>query len=310
MSESFTEFVLAAPLATTPVGTVAQSLALVEGGVTKQVPWLSAARIRAVADTTLYVNNVTGSDSNIGSAAAPFATILGAMNGMNALYDVADKNFGILVDNTGITYGGVYQESAGWTGTGSLSIAASSPGVVVDGNVGLSASNGGAAFLIAGAVPGPITLSGFTMQGVSGIVVGEGTNVNVGPNMVYGNCSGNHMAVGTHGRINLLNSYQVSGNSPFHFFGDNLGLIRNIGNVVCSFVGAPTIGVFALAYHGCQIVIPGLSFSGLPAAGCQKFIVALNAAIDTGTGDVNHLPGTVAGVGQYGSPGWTGGQYG
>jgi hypothetical protein len=113
----------------------------------------------------------------------------------------------------------------------------------------------------------------------------------------FGNFGGGtHMSLDHGGcSLNLPASYTVSGSATNHLVVGGCGSVTTTGGGTVTISGSPTIGVWYQATgSGANIgMAPGTTFSGAPAAGCQKYNVTLNASLSLSG---NTLPGSVAGV--------------
>jgi hypothetical protein len=250
----------------------------------------------------------TGSDTTgDGTNANPWATLQYAWDTIQAFTDYA--GFQVTCQMADGTYHGSL-EAAG------VSIGATQTGAfIVRGNVSNNAAvvlnvtgdNALTAYASASFTVQHLTVMSTTSggEGGAGIAATYGGVVIIGPGVVFGACSGNHMYATAGGSIIATAGYTISAGAQAHAEASTGGYIE------LSEEGGPTYAItltgtpnfsnaFAIAYMG-NLASSNNTFSG--AATGPKYLAELNGVIFTGGKSVNYFPGSVAGTTS------TGGQY-
>ena len=260
---------------------------------------LSVARIRG-GGAQLYVNGVTGNDSNNGSIGTPFKTIGACTTYFQNNYDVVSVNINVAA--------GTYNEQVQvenlnrgylmdivYTGAGSSTTTIVAP-------------SGLDCFFLKDY--GVADIQGFTLTGASGaayaISVGQFAICDLGSDIVFGsNFLGAHMSVTQNASLNILNNYTITGGSDIHIYVSTGGLV-SINNSVT--VTIPSAVNFSTAYlytsKGGKINIgSGYNAAGAGVAGTTgtKFVETQGSGgIFSGGTDLNSfLPGNVNGTYAY-----------
>jgi hypothetical protein len=262
------------------------------------------AREMLTADRTYYVRT-DGNDGNAGfsnTAGGAFKTVQRAYDVIAATLDLGGFAVTIqLADGTyappsGTSVLGIAQP---WTGGGSVTVQGNA---AAPANVVLSATAADAV-RVTSPLPGNLTVKDVKLQtatsGDAIIHMATGTlrfgNVNFG---ATARCHITTQAAGA--IITAISNYVISGGGAYHGLATNPSSIK-VSGVVVTLSGTPAFGVFAQA-SGCAIMDwSGTTFSG--AATGQRYSLAINGVIYTGTGNASFFPGSTAGTagsgGQY-----------
>jgi hypothetical protein len=268
-------------------------------------------RVLLGADTILYVNGTSGSDST-GNGLAPntaFQTPQAAWNLLHARFDlnghvvtvqVADgtyaSNANPILAASGVIPGQLYPNS-----------------VIIQGNMGnpgnclLDTSGGVLMHAVQGFGGAMFQLQGFRLRSSYACISSAGS----GTIIYYQNCDFStstwyHVAALWSAFIYAVGSYTISGGGANcqHFDVGASASISVTDNVTITLIGNPTLNVFCAAGSGGSWgTQPGfLSFVGTCVG--AKYYADYNGTIVTETGNINFFPGSVAGSVA------TGGQYG
>lgn len=261
------------------------------------------ARTNLVANKTLYIDNVSGSDTNndCTSALAPCATFARAANQAQMAYDL--QGFNITIQGaSGQTWNDTIFNNA-WVGGGLVEFD-------VNGGSLNSSTAGSAAFTLSTPL-GPglgntffyITNATVTCSnGANGLQISGGLLVT--GTVTFGSCAGGAQVFADSfaGRWLPLSNYTVSGSADYHYFALGGGLIDvNSTSMTVTISGTPSFGKCFAGADDLGLVIGYATYSG--AATGTRYCATLNGVIDTNGGGATHLPGSVAGTTA------TGGQY-
>lgn len=140
----------------------------------------------------------------------------------------------------------------------------------------------------------------------NGIISAQGANIlYIGENIVFGDCSGNHIIMNDGSLLVGSTGYDIDGSSgAYHMFAGARSLIsgRNFTVDVLKDVAFP-LGFVGAGVNG-AIELIGITYSlGAFTVTGPRFAIASGGVVQAGTSDVNYFPGTTAGTN-------TGGMYG
>lgn len=253
------------------------------------------------ANTTFYVNNLTGSDSNNGlTASTAFATIKGAITYINTL-NLGGFTATIQLANTGSAYaapGTIYLNPTGI--------------IVLQGNSASQSSYtvSGAGAAQSGVInvlgPGTLQMIGFTLANTStlcgNLLVQYGAIVTL-TNVTFTTSGGSSATATVQFGASLTASTGCiwSGSAYACWEAQYGGTFTMATNQTVS--GSPTFTAFIVVIAGgvFTVATTSLSFSG--SASGQRYSVSLNGVCNTSGGGASFFPGSTAG----GTA--TGGQY-
>ncbi|MGH6821951.1 MAG: hypothetical protein ACREC4_00415 [Methylocella sp.] len=278
-------------------------LSYTSGGAMQMVGGGTATQFRILpAPRTYYVNASTGNDANDGlTAGTAFATVSKAAL-ISGTFNLNGFILSIIVAD-----GAYAQAYFGPTnGSGNIEVIGNS---ATPANCVITNSGGSAIIVASG---GMVNFTGFTfvstgssaVDGGAGIWASGSATVNI-TNCRFGACKGAYIASSFGGFVTINGAFNIAGSldgSASIWPGAAVfalsGTIRtNPATPPALTISSPVTGsYFAYAsspstenLHFASITNPG-NFTG------QKYLVTLNAIINTTTGDVNYLPGTIAGV--------------
>ena len=263
-------------------------------------------RIKLSSPLSLFVAS-NGSDTNNNglSASFPFATIQNAVNLIYNNYDTQGQTVVINVANGSYAAGAAAIGSP--VGNGSIKIVGNptSPSSVI-----VTAATGTACFSVA--LGGVMQVSGFTLSSPGGststgnfLAIGSCLSASSGGEMsfdriIFGTTGFAHLNAGSNGGIQLNASapgvpYTITGGAQYHAVSGSGGGIIVIPGGAVTLSGTPTFGgAFAWADSSGLSYWVGTTFSG--AATGPKFNATNGGYIDTGSGLVGYLPGSIAGT--------------
>ncbi len=149
----------------------------------------------------------------------------------------------------------------------------------------------------------PWRLEGFEFRSATAhaVIADFHARIYVGRNR-YGACGVGHLVSAYGSSIEVVDDYEISGGGMFHWVaGQGSRILCTPATVLCS--GAPTFSqAFAYATDNASIQCPNVSFvNGVVGA---RFYIGTGGGVQTSTGDLNYLPGSIAGTCI--SPGWYG----
>lgn len=288
-------------------GTTGQVLAKASNtdGDTEWVDQTGGGREKLSASRTYYVRT-DGSNSNTGlvnSAGGAFLTLQKALNVISSTLDVGGQAVTISV-GTGAFSAGI-DFSAGWVGGGSI-IVSGAPSTI-----SVASAN---CFQNTGVLGGIVTIQNLTLicTGGGGSAIsnsGVGT-INIGSGVTFGDMAGgDHIfAQGSSAYITSSSSYTISGGGRTHCLARSAGVVDlyNGGTGLVTTVSASVSFSSAFASSSTLGFIQSInrtySIGAFTVTG-TRYLVALNAVINTNGAGANLFPGTVAGSTA------TGGQY-
>lgn len=237
------------------------------------------------ANLTLYVSP-TGSDSNAGTSASPFATIQKAVDVASAYYIPRGVTVTIqLADGTYTLTSGVTCDRGGG-GTIAIQGNSSTPS-----NVVITTSSAiGQLFSFSGGMS--YTLNGFRLKATantpSGLLLGNGGRVTFA-NLDFNTGLSNHIVVGSWSTLMTNGNYAISGGSNTHILAQYGGSVQ-IVNTTVTITGTPAFAAcFLFAQMLANVLLTGNTYSG--SATGQRYIVSLGSYVNSGV----TLPGNVAG---------------
>jgi Protein of unknown function (DUF2793) len=247
------------------------------GGVREQ---LAAARTYFVA--------TTGADTNTGlSAGTPFLTLQKAIDTVSTL-DIG--NFDVTIQLADGTYTTGVLIRGPFLGSGTVTLKGNTANPQ---NVVISRTNADAIAVRYGT----LRLEALTLQTSgtygSAMIAELGAIVILGPGMRFGPCFSHHIYVATRGlvRIETGVSLAIFGGAASHITALS-GQVDSANNV-WTLTGTPAFGNFILSTTAAVVSLWNPTFSG--AATGNRFTVAINAVINTYTGNTALLPGSTAG---------------
>lgn len=272
-------------LALTNQGTATGGLALSQNGS------ILGGRIRLTTSLTLHSDTGSGTDQ----AGCGLATGTSACRTLNYLlnnvfipnYDTAGHAVTLSFvanDSTCVSIG------TGWTGGGQVTI--QGPGGSPP-SIGLTCSE--IAIGINAPLPAALFIQGFKISGGTIGVFSQAPGFIVANNINYGAESLYHIQLSGPGAKYLCNgNYTISGNSGYHWYTSSTGALIQCSAITLTLSGTPVFNIFAVAIDGGAIQPTLNTYSG--SATGARFAVGSQGLIDTGTGNVNLLPGNSAGV--------------
>jgi hypothetical protein len=248
-------------------------------------------RTKLTGSTTFYANYSTGTDaSGCGLAVgSPCKTVNYLYNNLLVPnYDTAGQSVTLSFaanDPTCVLIG------TAWTGSGQVTI--QGPGGSPP-SVGLTC--GTIAIGINAPLPAALFLSGFKISGGTIGIFSQAPGLIVINNINFGAESQYQINLAGPGSKLLCpgsGGYTVSGPATYHWLSNSPGALISGQSCAVTLAGTPAFAIFAVATDGGGIQ-PGTSYSG--SATGVRFAVNASGFIDSGTGNVNLLPGNSAGV--------------
>lgn len=260
---------------------------------TAQLQYTSRVRTRLRANTSFYVNSVSGSDvTGTGTSSAPWATLQYARNWVQANIDLSGHaatfncsgNFTAGLQAIGMLVGQFGEISEIWDGGGTATVELSTPA--------------GMTFFIRNA---NLTIQNWglleSIGGASGTLVSYVFDVGHGGSLYFKNVtigSALYQISNSAGYIEAIGSYTISGGGNYHWVSGQ-SATTYVQNVTVTLTGSPHFAVcFADVYNGSNIICDGNTFVG--AATGQRYQVNQNSTISTNGAGANYLPGNAAGV--------------
>lgn len=153
---------------------------------------------------------------------------------------------------------------------------------------------GGAIGLLTQNTITPMTLAGFQWKNCAECVYGDSAGLIALDGCDFAEATGAHVLSIYDSRIVLINhGYSISGPAPVHRLANEKGMIFAQGGHAVTISGNPLFTYFDQSVRNSLINSSGTTYLG--SARGQKFICHSGGGISTGTGDVDHLPGDVAG---------------
>lgn len=248
-------------------------------------------RTPATADVSLFVNGSTGSDSNPGTSALPFATISAALTAMLS-YD--GNGFAGAINVAAGTYTGATVISSPFFGFSSVSLVGDT---TTPSNVVINTTS---ATCITVQNQASIRIRGFKLTNsgsgfFSGIDSLKLANVTIDGNMNYGSVTGDHLQAANTGYIEIDSNYSITGGSGFAHWAT-----RANGTLVCegrliTLSGTPSFGAgFADCTVNGNQRVGGNTFSGSGTG--KHFRVISEGVLFTNFVSANtYLPGNANG---------------
>lgn len=254
--------------------------------------------------TTFYVNASTGVDTPTGGTiGAPWATLQYARNFVQQKFNT---------QNNAVTFSCTGNFIAGLSAQGALIGSQGTGGEVWQFNsgiIGVSAGTSGSCFSVGGGaavtISGTLTLSAFTSgQTNIGLSAGFLGSMLCVASLTFGAFSGinsSNIETTSGGTITIGANYNLSGNVSAHMFASAGGSITIGSSVNCNVTTPVTLTYFAEATSLGTINTGGMTFTSPTNVTGQKYLAVLNSIINTGTGNINFFPGTIAGQALTGS---------
>jgi hypothetical protein len=276
-------------------------------GANFQMPGAAAiGRLVLSANTTLYVNASTGSDTLYDGSAA---TVSGSRGPFKTIGKAVASAFVYGPSNYALTIqiaDGTYNESVSIPSIGG-------PALVLNGNSGtpsnvLITSAAGSCISVRG--PNAVTVSNLKVvcsdassAGMS--VNGSGASLETS-NTVSGTCAG-YVFLANGGGSALVGDHTFAGNCTYGFATSRNGALSLNGGSVYTISTSITVNAFATGESGGSMEVPLVSVPTFVNPGNvtgKKYALVLNAVLNTRGQGASYFPGTVAGTTA------TGGQYG
>ena len=141
-----------------------------------------------------------------------------------------------------------------------------------------------------------INITNLALGGTNGLGTNAGSTITIGPGITF-NALGSVGMSASGGIIYVASNYTILGGSIVHMQAVGGGQIYALGNYTVTLTGSPAFSsAFAQAISG-QVQISDatgtLSFSG--GATGPRYFASLGGVVATGSGNVNYIPGSVAG---------------
>lgn len=277
-----------------PTGVVAgTTYYVISAGLTANAFEVSASIAGAAVNTSGSQSGAhsaqTGNDSNAGlttGRAGAFATIQKAVDVVAAL-DISIYNVDIQVAD-GLYTAGVIVTGA-WVGSGTVTIKGNSG---TPANVLVSVTS---VDCVKSQLGGRISIQDIELRTttVGDCLLSTQNSALNYSNLRFGACAANHVRALDGAIIAADGNYFVTGAAAQHWNSTASGLIRVQGKTV-TVSGTPAFsGSFAVAQSLGQMIVNSITFSG--SATGTRYSSITNAAIATGSGGANYLPGNVAG---------------
>jgi hypothetical protein len=254
-------------------------------------------RIKLTANTTFYVNAITGNDiTGTGTVGAPWATRQKAVNVLANSYDLG--GFNVTISCLGNFTAGVFQGAPLVGQTSASALIFDGGGTAQVSVVSSQCFNAGNA--------GQFTVQNFGLLSTSGSTagdVGDALAVNQGTILhggnTFGSCVGSHIALnGSGGFIDAIASYSISGGAGVsHIFAqaNATAFIGSGGGITIALSGSPAFtGGFVTASIGGAVIYAGATFSG--GATGPRYSVSSGGIIQTSGGGANFFPGNAVGT--------------
>lgn len=248
------------------------------------------ARQALTANTTFYVAT-TGSDSNSGTAAAPWQTIQHAINYIANYVDLSGYTATISVADGTYTAGGA--ANGAFVGGGSVAVTGNT---ATPGNCVISVTNGNCFTAMNGAI---LNIGGFKVKTVTSgtaIIAQSGGQINLTGAMQFDATPTGyaHLYANQAGAINIQTNYTIN-NVTFgiHWWTESGGVIINDSTHTITLTGATAFSIFAQSDSLGVQTVANVTFSGSGTG--QRYSIGSNAVINTNGGGASYLPGNVAG---------------
>lgn len=257
------------------------------------------ARIKINAPLNLYVST-SGSDTNAGTSALPFATVQKAWDTLQ-LYDLNGYQATINLA------AGFYEQNVSCTGyvvgQGALPVQISGPSGVVWDNAAAGGNTVLASYDAFVEVTGGMTLEASNGSGGNCLVAQHGGVLQVGGG-VFGTAGGGHLVGNYGGQIVIAASYTITGAASAHYSAASNGSIvcdGSFGALTVTLSGTPAMSnAFATASATGTMTFRATTFTGGVTG--TRYLTTTAGGIDTGGQGTSYLPGS--GTGTATSPGW------
>lgn len=238
-------------------------------------------------DTPIYVNATTGNDSNDGfTPATAFATLQRALDLVIDEWDLAGWTVTINVAD------GTYNQDLQFRpliGAGRLEMIgnqATPSNVVLNGSVSVEGSS-----------PGDYILRGMRISKPSGDAIAVFNHGKLQISDIDFSLSGNHMHVYNNGILEIIGSYDLTGNADNHYYVLDHGLIKG-DNFTVTIPNAVTVNdATANAERLAVLNVTNVNYNITTGSVTgRRYDVVKGAVIDTNSGNPNYFPGDVGGV--------------
>ncbi|MDE2020317.1 MAG: hypothetical protein KGJ13_08285 [Patescibacteria group bacterium] len=261
-----------------------------------------AATMQLNSNVTCYVNTVSGSPNNDGSAGSPKRHFSDCINLIQNSWDIVSFTVTVQgvagqVDNSPIlitTFRGTGTVVVDCGGSGG---GISSPGSLSPFAQGPIATAGGA--LGANFVVENCTLSNPGSWGFD-LINGNTGMMEIGHGVVFGPAPSAQIAADSPGAMVLItDNYTIAGGAQYHYLTQTGGLIQDTGGangqrITVTLVGNPRFQYFADASLGGNMILPFMTFQG--QASGYRYISMGPSSIWTGTGTSYYFPGSAGGT--------------
>jgi hypothetical protein len=262
------------------------------------LPYANMSSVRTLLNgaLTIYVNNATGVDTNIGtSAGAPFKTIQAAINSVYRNYDF--NGYGCTIS----VAAGAYSASVanGYVvAIGGVPVGMNTPISLVGntaspGSVTITGVNSSGILCSLGSY---VSISGFSISASgssNGIVCTSASNVTVS-SCIVGTCGSVQMLCTTGGSLTISTGITLTGSTIWSVLSAESGYIAAVG-VTVTYSSLTVSGAGWAANQSGSVGSSGCTFTGTVTG--SRYNAIMNGNITTGSaGSATYFPGTVAGT--------------
>jgi len=256
------------------------------------------------ATTTFFVDQVNGNDNNdgLGSGTGAFATPQKAVDTVANNIDIQGSNIVVQLANGTYTTPVHFYTVTGWRTIGGHTELAFRGDLATPSNVLFSTGAVNCFSTVGLYTPWSIEGVKMTCTGSANCISCDGRSFLYFKNVDFGTCGNAHLSSSYGSFLEATGNYTISGSAGYHMNSFAQSLLTGTGGWTITLTGTPNFTQqFAASFIGSVITVQGSTFSG--SATGSRYVAASNGVVDTGTGNVNFLPGNAVGSVS------TGGQY-